>query len=157
MRGLAAVALLVLIGQIVLGGWVSTNYAALACQDFPMCQGRWVPEMQFEHAFHVIRPLGVGPDGQLLTHEALRAIHWTHRVGALATALVLGGFAYLLIRRRARKLGVVLLGFLALQIALGVVNVLGSLPLPIAVAHNGVAALLLGWMVLINYRLNVNR
>jgi cytochrome c oxidase assembly protein subunit 15 len=156
MRGLAALALLVLIGQIVLGGWVSTNYAALACQDFPMCQGKWMPEMHFEHAFHVIRPLGVGPDGQLLTHEALRAIHWTHRVGALVTALVLGGFAFMLIRRRARKLGAVLLGFLALQIGLGIANVLGSLPLPIAVAHNGVAALLLGWMVLINYRLNVN-
>jgi heme a synthase len=104
----------------------------------------------------VIRPLGVGPDGQLLTLEALRAIHWTHRVGALVTALVLGGFAFMLIRRRARKMGAVLLGFLALQIALGIANVLGSLPLPIAVAHNGIAALLLGWMVLINYRLNVN-
>jgi heme a synthase len=157
MRGLAAAALLVLIGQIVLGGWVSTNYAALACADFPACQGKWIPEMQFEHAFHVIRPLGVGPDGQLLTLEALRAIHWTHRVGALVTAVVLGAFAFLLFRRNAARLGGVLLGLLALQIALGIANVLGSLPLPIAVAHNGVAALLLGWMVLINYRLNVNR
>ena len=157
MRVFAAVALLVLIAQIVLGGWVSTNYAALACADFPTCQGMWMPEMQFSHAFHVIRPLGVGPDGQLLTLEALRAIHWTHRVGALVTALVLGGFATLLIRRGAGKLGGALLGLLALQIALGVANVLGSLPLPLAVAHNGVAALLLGWMMMINYRLNVNR
>lgn len=157
MRVFAAVALLVLIAQIVLGGWVSTNYAALACADFPQCQGAWVPEMRFADAFHVIRPLGVGPDGQLLTLEALRAIHWTHRVGALVTALVLGGFAILLVRRGAAKLGGVLAGLLLLQIALGIANVVASLPLPIAVGHNGVAALLLGWMVLINYRLNVNR
>ena len=136
---------------------IRDSYAALACADFPTCQGQWVPEMQFAHAFHVIRQLGVGPDGQLLTLEALRAIHWTHRVGAMVTALVLGGFAALLFRRNAGKLGGMLLGLLGLQIALGIANVLGSLPLPIAVAHNGVAALLLGWMVLINYRLNVNR
>lgn len=157
MRVVAAAALMVLIAQIVLGGWVSTNYAALACADFPTCQGMWMPEMKFADAFHVIRPLGVGPDGQLLTLEALRAIHWTHRVGALVTALVLGGFAVLLLRRAEGKLGGVLLGLLGLQIALGIANVLASLPLPLAVAHNGVAALLLGWMVLINYRLNVNR
>jgi len=157
MRVGAALALLVLIAQIVLGGWVSTNYAALACTDFPQCQGQWMPDMRFADAFHVIRPLGVGPDGQLLTLEALRAIHWTHRVGALVTTLVLGGLGIWLWRAGAARYGGLLLALLALQLLLGVANVLGSLPLPVAVAHNGAAALLLGWMVTINYRLNVTR
>jgi cytochrome c oxidase assembly protein subunit 15 len=76
------IALATLFSQIVLGGWVSTNYAALACTDFPTCHGVWMPAMDFANAFHVIRPLGVGPNGELLTIEALRAIR-SHRVGAI--------------------------------------------------------------------------
>lgn len=154
-RIFAGVGLLVLIGQIVLGGWVSTNYAALACVDFPRCAGEWVPPMEFEHAFHVIRPLGVGPDGQFLTLKALRAIHWIHRVGAIVATSVLLALAWQLYRHQARTLALGLVTLLGVQVLIGIGNVLWSLPLPLAVAHNGGAALLLAWLVLINFRLNV--
>ncbi|MBL8522940.1 MAG: COX15/CtaA family protein [Betaproteobacteria bacterium] len=148
------VALMVLFGQIVLGGWVSTNYAALACADFPTCHSSWLPQMDFANAFHVIRPLGVGPNGELLTIEALRAIHWTHRVGALVTVLVVGAFALRLLKiESGRKAAKMLIALLGLQVLLGVSNVWFSLPLLLAVAHNGVAALLFAWMLLIDLRL----
>lgn len=152
LRVFAVLGMLVLICQIVLGGWVSTNYAALACTDFPACAGKWVPPMEFEHAFHVIRPLGVGPDGHFLTMEALRAIHWTHRLGALITTAMLVLLALALHKGGLRSLarGVVVL--LLLQVLIGVGNVVWSLPLSLAVAHNGGAALLLGWLVLVNFR-----
>lgn len=147
-------ALLILFGQIVLGGWVSTNYAALACADFPTCHASWLPQMDFANAFHVIRPLGVGPNGELLTIEALRAIHWTHRVGALVTMLIVGAFALRLLKIEAgRKAANMLLALLVLQVLLGISNVWFSLPLLLAVAHNGVAALLFAWMLLIDLRL----
>jgi heme a synthase len=154
LRIFAGVGLLVLIAQIVLGGWVSTNYAALACVDFPKCAGEWMPTMEFEHAFHVIRPLGVGPDGQFLTMQALRAIHWIHRLGALVTTVVLLALAWRLFHLGWRTLAKGLVVLLALQVLIGIGNVIWSLPLPLAVAHNGGAALLLGWLVLINFRLN---
>ena len=151
-------ALLVLFGQIVLGGWVSTNYAALACSDLPLCNGALVPSMDFANAFHVIRPLGVGPDGELLTHEALRAIHWTHRLGAIVTSLVVGGFALALLRvESGRKAARMLLALLLVQIVLGLSNVAFSLPLTIAVAHNGVAAMLFALLLLINLRMAKGR
>jgi heme a synthase len=155
LRIFASVGLLVLIAQIILGGWVSTNYAALACVDFPKCAGEWMPPMEFEHAFHIIRPLGVGPDGQFLSMEALRAIHWMHRLGAVITTLVLVALAWQLRRHGSRALAHGLVALLALQLFIGVGNVIWSLPLPLAVAHNGGAALLLAWLVLVNYRVNV--
>ncbi|MBL8516295.1 MAG: COX15/CtaA family protein [Betaproteobacteria bacterium] len=155
LRIFASVGLLVLIGQIILGGWVSTNYAALACVDFPKCAGAWMPPMEFEHAFHVIRPLGVGPDGQFLSMDALRAIHWMHRIGAIITSAVLLALAWQLRGRGLTALAHGLVGLLALQVLIGIGNVIWSLPLPLAVAHNGGAALLLGWLVLVNFRINV--
>jgi cytochrome c oxidase assembly protein subunit 15 len=150
----ALIALVVLFGQIVLGGWVSTNYAALACQDLPTCHGAWVPEMDFANAFHVIRPLGVGPTGELLRMEALTAIHWAHRVGAMVTLLVVGTFAWRLMKiHAAAKAAHMLMVLLGLQILLGLSNVFFSLPLAVAVGHNGVAAMLFAWMVVINLRL----
>lgn len=154
LRGFAPFALLIVFAQIALGGWVSTNYAALACADLPKCHGAWVPAMDFANAFHIIRPLGVGPDGELLTHEALRAIHWTHRVGALVTALVVGVFAWRLHRFESGKRAArMLAALLALQIVLGLLNVAWSLPLAVAVMHNGVAALLFSFVLLINLRI----
>ncbi|MBL8520587.1 MAG: COX15/CtaA family protein [Betaproteobacteria bacterium] len=154
LRAFAGVALLVVLVQITLGGWVSTNYAALACADLPKCHGAWMPAMDFANAFHVVRPLGVGPNGDLLTHEALTAIHWAHRVGALLTLSVVGLFGMSL-RRQAASRGVAhtLLGLLVLQIVLGLLNVAWSLPLAVAVMHNGVAALLFSFLLLINLRL----
>jgi heme a synthase len=148
----AALGLAVLAVQIALGGWVSANYAALACPDFPACHGRWLPDMDFGHAFHVLRELGVTAAGAPLAQDALVAIHWTHRAGALVTVLYLGALAGRALTVPA--LGVssgLLLALLAAQAALGVANVLAGLPLALAVAHNGGAALLLVALVMLNF------
>ena len=155
LRIFAIIGLLSVFIQIALGGWVSTNYAALACEDFPTCNGALIPAMSFGDAFHIIRPLGFGPDGQLITIEALRAIHWTHRVGALLVSAILLALALALWRRPAlkRRAGS-LVALLTLQVLLGVANVVWSLPLVIAIAHNGAAALLLAYLVYINFSLS---
>ena len=151
-RPLAAIALVALSLQIALGGWVSTNYAALACVDFPTCHGSWKPATDFAHGFHFLRELGMTAEGEPLSNDALNAIHWAHRVGALVTFLTVAYVAYCAMRLPAlRKLGGMLLVLLFVQIALGIANVLGSLPLPVAVAHNGVAALLLAALVMLNF------
>ena len=155
LKGFAIAALVVVIAQVALGGWVSTNYAALACADLPTCHGQFAPKMDFANAFHVIRPLGMGPDGSLLTLEALTAIHWTHRVGAIVVSVVLISFAFSLMKvPSGKKAAFMLLGLLAAQVLLGLSNVWFSLPLPVAVGHNGVAAMLVVWMLIINLRLS---
>lgn len=151
-RALAVVAFVVLAMQISLGGWVSTNYAALACTDLPTCHGEWVPQMDIRNGFHIVRELGQSADGETLTMDALTAIHWMHRVGAIVAALVIGALGFALRAAGHRQLGTALLGVLALQIMLGLANVWFSLPLPLAAAHNGGAAALVILMVLINYR-----
>jgi heme a synthase len=148
----AALGLAVLAVQIALGGWVSANYAALACPDFPACHGRWLPDMDFGHAFHVLRELGVTAAGAPLAQDALVAIHWTHRLGALVTVFYLAALAGRALTVPA--LGVssgLLLALLAAQAVLGVANVLAGLPLALAVAHNGGAALLLVALVMLNF------
>jgi cytochrome c oxidase assembly protein subunit 15 len=151
-RPLAAAALLVLGVQIALGGWVSTNYAALACVDFPTCNGSWKPATDFAQGFHFLRELGMSAEGEPLSNDALNAIHWVHRIGALVTFLTLAYVSVRALRLPAlRTLGRTMLILLIVQIALGVVNVLGSLPLPVAVAHNGIAALLLAVLVMLNF------
>lgn len=151
-RALAVAAFVVLAMQISLGGWVSTNYAALACTDLPTCHGEWVPQMDIRNGFHIVRELGQSADGETLTMDALTAIHWMHRVGAIVAALVIGALGFALRAAGHRLLGTALLGVLALQIMLGLANVWFSLPLPLAAAHNGGAAALVILMVLINYR-----
>lgn len=151
-RALAVVAFVVLAMQISLGGWVSTNYAALACTDLPTCHGEWVPQMDIRNGFHIVRELGQSADGETLTMDALTAIHWMHRLGAIVAALVIGALGFALRAAGHRPLGTALLGVLALQIMLGLANVWFSLPLPLAAAHNGGAAALVILMVLINYR-----
>ena len=155
LRPWALLGLTVVVAQIALGGWVSSNYAALACIDFPTCHGEWRPTMDFDHGFQIVRELGRTAAGGHLTHEALTAIHWTHRVGALVTLLVVGGLAYALSRIRglARHAGVLALVLVA-QIALGIANILAGLPLAVAVAHNAVAAILLVTLVVINFALS---
>jgi cytochrome c oxidase assembly protein subunit 15 len=148
------VGLVLLAVQIVLGGWVSTNYAALACPDFPTCQGAWVPNMDFVSAFTLHRGLGMDGQGGLLRQEALTAIHWTHRLGALVVFLYLGWLGSKMLKTPGFKLiGMAVLGLLAVQVMLGIANVLASLPLPIAVAHNAGAALLLMTLVTLNFKL----
>ncbi|MBL8438116.1 MAG: COX15/CtaA family protein [Zoogloeaceae bacterium] len=139
--------------QIILGGWTSTNYAALACADFPTCHGDWWPEADYRNAFHVVRELGMTAEGELLSQEALTAIHWTHRLGALVVAAYLSVLAFRLARQPgAGKWAALLMAGWTIQALLGVANVLFSLPLPLAVAHNGGAALLLVILVTLNYR-----
>ncbi|MFA7680652.1 MAG: COX15/CtaA family protein [Pigmentiphaga sp.] len=135
---------LVLLGiQVFLGGWVSTNYAALACMDFPTCHGEWIPEMDFQAGFSFNRALGLLPSGELISQSALTAIHWVHRTFAW---LVLVYLAWLGWRFRAepalRKPASLLLGFLALQVATGLTSIFLQWPLAIAVLHNGGAAAL---------------
>ena len=152
LRAWAVVAMAVLFAQIALGGWVSANYAALACPDFPTCQGAWVPAMDFNNAFHVLRELGMTAEGAPLTQEALSAIQWSHRVGALATLFVVGGLAVRALREaELRGTAWLILGLLAAQVGLGIANVLLRLPLVLAAAHNGVAALLLAALVVLNF------
>jgi len=150
----AALALVAVVVQIALGGWVSSNYAALACSDFPTCGGAWLPEMDLARAFELHRELGYSADGALLPNAALTAIHWLHRVGALLVAGLVGGVSLALLRRPDwRPWGIWLAGALLAQIALGIAIVVLRLPLPLAVAHNAGAALLLCVTLALNFRL----
>lgn len=154
LRGIAMLGLMLVAVQIGLGGWVSTNYAALACTDFPMCHGAWMPPMDFEQAFTLHRNLGETATGDLLPLTALTAIHWTHRVMALVVTLYLCWLVLRLMRSPGYAvMGLVIGGLLVLQVSLGISNVLLGLPLAVAVAHNAGAALLLSSLVLLNYRI----
>jgi cytochrome c oxidase assembly protein subunit 15 len=151
-RFAAALALALLAIQIALGGWVSANYAALACPDLPGCRGQAFPPMDFANAFHVLRELGRTGEGGLLPLDALVAIHWTHRMFALVVAAAAGFAAFKAFQMPAsRKLGIVVACLLVLQISLGIANVVFSLPLALAAAHNAGAALLLGALVVLNF------
>lgn len=149
----AALAALVAVGvQIGLGGWVSANYAALACPDLPGCLGRAIPPMDFGNAFHVLRELGRTGDGELLSHEALTAIHWSHRMFALVVLGVVGGAAWRAFRLSdLARLGALIGCLLAAQFLIGVANVAYNLPLALAAAHNAGAALLLAAVVVLNF------
>ena len=153
LRGAATLGLALVVVQIALGGWVSTNYAALACTDFPLCQGQWVPPMDFDHAYTLHRELGETASGELLPMTALTAIHWTHRLMALLVTLYLLWLATRLLRAPGLAgLGMSILVLLTVQVTLGISNVLFSLPLPLAVAHNAGAAWLLAALVWLNFR-----
>ncbi|MBQ0725535.1 MAG: COX15/CtaA family protein [Cycloclasticus sp.] len=157
-KSLAKLGLVVLIAQIALGGWTSTNYAALACPDFPACfAGNWTPSLDYSEGFVLWRGLGVDYEFGVLSNEARAAIHWVHRLGAIVTTIILAYLAAKLFKVRARKEGGILLTLLCTQVMLGILNVVLSLPLSIAVAHNGIAALLLLSMVYVNFRLKQNR
>ncbi len=150
LRWLLLIALIALIVQIFLGAWVSSNYAALACPDFPTCHGRWWPDMDPGQAFVWHRELGQTASGELLPLTALNAIHFVHRLGALLVTLLVGAAGIGLFASGRYLAGGGVLGLLLLQISLGIANVLASLPLPVAVAHNGTAALLLAALVCLN-------
>ena len=144
-RALYAVAVLALL-QVALGGWVSTNYAVLACQEFPTCQGRWWPEMDFRHGFTLLRELGETHQGDYLPFAALTAIHYTHRLMAYAVLAAMLALAAALRARggavggRAAKM---LVGLAAWQLLSGLSNVVLGWPLVAALAHTAGAAVLL--------------
>ena len=150
--------LIVLSLQIALGGWTSANYAALACPDFPTCQGQWWPQTDFREAFVLWRGVGVDYEGGILDATARATIHLSHRIGAIVTTLVLLVVSVALFRVKGmRAPALALLGLLAVQIGLGIANVVEGLPLAVATAHNGVAALLVAQFMLILSRLTPRR
>jgi cytochrome c oxidase assembly protein subunit 15 len=146
LRKFALLGFVVLVAQIALGGWTSTNYAAVACPDLPTCQRSWWPHMDFRDAFVLWRGLDIDYTGGILTNAARVAIHVTHRVGALVAAVVLFGVGMLTFARaRSRRLriaGLLVAGAVILQICIGVAMVHLSVPLPVATMHNAGAALL---------------
>lgn len=151
----AALALAVLAAQIMLGGWTSSNYAALACPDLPTCNGQWWPSRaDFADGFVPWRGLGINYEGGVLDTPARVAIHFTHRLGAGLTFLIVGWVALGFLRRGNRLIrtaGVLVLGALCLQVALGISVVWFGLPLWVATAHNGGAALLLLSVINLNH------
>jgi cytochrome c oxidase assembly protein subunit 15 len=151
--GLAAAAALVL--QISLGGWTSANYAALACPDFPTCQTQWWPAIaDFDEAFVLWRGIGIDYEGGVLDHPARVAVHFTHRLGAVLAALLIALLGAALLRAAETRVdGAAVLAALLLQLSLGVSIVWFGVPLPVAVLHNGVAALLLLTVINANQRI----
>ena len=144
LKPMIVAALVLLSLQIALGGWTSANYAALACGvDFPRCAGQWWPPTDFREAFVLWRGIGVNYEGGVLDGAARAAIHLTHRIGALIVFGHVLATAVLAWRRGLRLVGALAGALLCTQVALGIANVKLVLPLGIATAHNGVAALLL--------------
>jgi cytochrome c oxidase assembly protein subunit 15 len=147
LRKLALVGLIALAIQILLGGWTSSNYAAVACPDFPTCQASWWPEADYGEAFVLWRGLGINYEGGVLYHPARVAIHFTHRLGAvLATLALLLAAVITLVRRsegNSRVAAVLVLAALVLQLMIGIFMVTRGFPLWLATAHNAGAALLL--------------
>ena len=140
--------LFVLVIQLALGGWTSANYSALACPDFPTCQGEMWPDSDFREGFILWREIGVDYEGGVLDLPSRVAIHITHRTGALLVFIILGWLAFKLLRNTETQAGGYVLGILLVaQVTLGILNILLYLPLPNAVAHNGVGALLLAMMI----------
>lgn len=150
---LALVSLFVLVGQIMLGGWTSSNYAALACTALPICEGNWVDNLAIAEAFSPFQGQHPSFEFGVLDYPARMTIHIAHRIGAVVTASLLLVLAYRLFVGAAslRPLSLLLVGLLILQVSLGIANVVMHLPLGIAVSHNGGAALLLLTLVAINY------
>ncbi len=155
-RMFAGLALAALAVQVFLGGWTSSNYAAVACPDLPRCQNEWIPEADYADAFVLWRGLDINYAGGVLDHPARVAIHFSHRLGAvLASALLLlaafasfGGMG-----RGPRTAGLLVVAALAFQVAVAVFMVLRAFPLELAAAHNAGAALLVAATVYLNRKL----
>lgn len=140
---------IIVILQILLGGWTSTNYAALACTDFPTCHGVWWPTMDMKDGFHVLRALGQSAYGGQLHLDALTAIQWVHRLGAIVV-FCWGLVAALLLWKQATRHATLLLCVLSVQVMIGISNLILHLPTILAVMHNAGAALLISVLILIN-------
>ncbi|WP_323846079.1 COX15/CtaA family protein [Microbulbifer magnicolonia] len=152
-RPLAFIAVAAVVLQIALGGWTSSNYAALACADFPTCHGEWWPRADFTQGFNIAQQIGPNYLGGTLESDARTAIHLTHRIGALIVSLLVLALSLLAWRAGSRRWAIGLAGALGLQVCLGIANVVMFLPLPIAVAHNAGAALLLLGLLTFCYRI----
>ncbi len=143
--------LLLLLFQISLGAWTSSNYAALACPDFPTCQGNWIPSFNFQEAFHLSKEFGPNYEGGVLNNESRMTIHFLHRVGAVFVFVYLSILSIKIFKRGFKKNAFFLASLLILQLSLCISNVIFQLPLSVAVAHNGVAALLFLSLIRLNH------
>ena len=153
-RKIIRFSLVLLFIQIALGGWTSTNYAALACTDYPTCHGSLIPEMDFSNAFTIFRELGVTSLGEPLSLEALHAIQWVHRVGAIVLLGYLLFVAYILkVNQGFNMWRNVLILVISLQFIIGIANLLLHLPIVLATLHNLGAAILVVILVGINSRI----
>jgi cytochrome c oxidase assembly protein subunit 15 len=142
----AALGLLVL--QAASGAWVSTNYAVLACSEFPLCQGQWWPAMDFARGFELWRPLGESADGAVLSFQAVTAIHVAHRLLAMLTLSVLGLLAWRLRQTPTLRIQAHwLVGLIVLQLVTGLSNVVLGWPIAAAIVHTGGAAALVAVLV----------
>jgi len=151
LKAVAGIALAVLIFQIFLGVWTSTNYASLACADFPTCQGSYVPEMDFKNGFSLNQEVGPNYLYGLLDNPSRVAIHYSHRVSAILVTVVFLILISKLWFSNAAPLASTIGILLLTQISLGIINVVYVLPLYVAIAHNLVAALLLLAIFTVNY------
>ncbi|WP_025915573.1 heme A synthase [Herminiimonas sp. CN] len=151
LRRPAGAALALLFLQIALGGWVSTNYAALACADFPLCHGVLMPQMDFRHGFTLWRHLGKTAVGDYLPFPALTAVHWVHRSFAFIVVACIAWVGYRAVQITAlRRSARWLLIAVGLQCVTGIATIFLNWPLAIAVLHNGGAALLVILLVMLN-------
>ncbi|WP_133408442.1 COX15/CtaA family protein [Parashewanella tropica] len=151
---MAWLALITLIIQIMLGGWTSANYAALACTSLPLCEGDWQSQLDWAKAFSPFQGDHISFEYGVLDWPTRMTIHVSHRIWAVITSVFIFWLGLkLLIHSHGfiRKTSIIMLGLLALQITLGISNVVFHLPLSVATAHNGVAALLLLSVITINY------
>ena len=151
LSGLARIALIVVVFQIALGGWVSSNYAALACRDFPTCHDLFLPPMDFAGGFDVLQEVGPNYLGGQLENDARVTIQVAHRFGALVVMFA-GGLLVLRLWQAGSRFAFALAIVIGAQIGLGIANVLLLLPLTIATLHNAVGALVLLTLVTVNFR-----
>lgn len=159
--GFAVIAVLVLFAQIALGGWVSANYAGLACGGFPQCQGGWMPHSADFSGFDPRRALHQTTDGAQVSNAALATMHWLHRIGAVVAFVVLASFALLRAsggwrgnrgNRGQMFGGGILLALLIAQVGLGIAVVVLHLPVALALLHNAAAAMLVIVMAVLSAR-----
>jgi len=140
-------AVIIVFVQIALGGWVSSNYAGISCIGFPMCNGQWLPDLHFVKGFNLFSPVGANYQGGLLDNEVRVTIQFIHRVGALLTLIYLLALSSLILFKMQfnylRAAAGAMLLLVLVQFTLGILNVIYLLPISVAVAHNGIAALLL--------------
>jgi heme a synthase len=151
---MARFGLILIFMQIFLGGWTSTNYAGLACTDFPSCHNQWIPDMDFKNAFNIFRNLGQTSEGTPISLNALQAIQWIHRIGAITVVIYFAYLSYALMKYKQLRFEAILLFIiLVAQFILGVANLTLHLPIVLAVSHNLIAALLVIIITIINTKI----
>jgi cytochrome c oxidase assembly protein subunit 15 len=153
---LAGITFIVLFIQIMLGGWTSSNYAALPCLDFPSCNGQYLPSAGTLNAMNPMVSIGPNYEGGLLSYQMRVTIQLFHRWGALITTLMILLTSIKIRKYQSsyyKKFSVFLITMLLLQITIGIINVKWALPLITAVLHNGIAALLLVALLVLNYKI----